>query len=192
MNSKNQESGSTRVARRRARVRERILAAATQLFAEQGIDNVTLTDVTEEADVSRSNLYSHFESKEALVQAICEPVMAYGREQMVLLERQAPEAAIRGMLRIHAESWQKFPGALLIIHQLTTAPKGEATPEHDQMAAGLDLFEAAAKADLLRMSPELAAKTMGSIIVPFLKLAEDTPDPETFFVETMLRVLLKS
>ena len=52
-----------RVARRRARVRQRILDAAESLMAERGIDSVTIEDITETADIARRSFYHHFESK---------------------------------------------------------------------------------------------------------------------------------
>ena len=47
-----------------------ILEAAVKLFAEQGYDGVSMRAVALEAGVSKSNIYHHFESKEALYLAI--------------------------------------------------------------------------------------------------------------------------
>lgn len=52
-----------RVARRRARLRERILAVAETLIAERGVEGVTIEDITEAADIARRSFYHHFESK---------------------------------------------------------------------------------------------------------------------------------
>lgn len=45
--------------------RERILAALTELVAEQGYPNVAITEIAARAAVSLSTFYAHFESKEA-------------------------------------------------------------------------------------------------------------------------------
>ena len=52
-----------RVARRRALVRQRILAVAGELFAERGVDGVTIDDIAEAADIARRSFYHHFDSK---------------------------------------------------------------------------------------------------------------------------------
>jgi AcrR family transcriptional regulator len=51
------------VERRRARVRQRILAAAEDLTGSRGIEDVTIEDITEAADVARRTFYHYFESK---------------------------------------------------------------------------------------------------------------------------------
>lgn len=47
-----------------------ILDAAVRLFSENGFDGVSMRAVAREAGVSKSNIYHHFESKEALYLAI--------------------------------------------------------------------------------------------------------------------------
>jgi len=41
------------------------------------------------------------------------------------------------------------------------------------------------------MEPELAIKVVNTISIPLLELAQEAPDPDAFFVESMLRLLLK-
>jgi AcrR family transcriptional regulator len=52
-----------RVARRRAHVRRRILAAAERLMAKHGVEAVTLDEIANAADISRRSFYHHFDSK---------------------------------------------------------------------------------------------------------------------------------
>lgn len=190
---KNQESSSSpRVARRRARIRERILSTAASLFAAHGVDHVTLTDITDEADVSRGNLYSHFDSKEELVHAICQPAMEYSMEQIRRLDGLPPTEAIEGILRVHAEVGRKFPGALLVMYQLKDMTTEEMVSGHERHSHNdLTVFRQAADMNLLRMEPELAIKVVDTIGIPLLELAQEAPDPDAFFVESMLRLLLK-
>jgi AcrR family transcriptional regulator len=192
-NMNNQEgSSSPRVARRRARTRERILSTATSLFAARGIDQVTLTDITDEADVSRGNLYSHFYSKEDLVVAVYQPAMEYSLEQMRRVHGLPPAEAIEIILRVHTEVWRKFPGTLLVMYQLKDAEIEGMGSGHDRQTQDvLSVFRQAADMNLLRMEPELALNIVDTISVPFLELAQEAPDPDAFFVESMLRILLK-
>jgi AcrR family transcriptional regulator len=50
-----------------AKTRARIAAVATQLFLEQGFDQVTIADVAAAAGVSRVTVFAHFERKEDLL-----------------------------------------------------------------------------------------------------------------------------
>ncbi|GAA3485210.1 TetR/AcrR family transcriptional regulator [Streptomyces yanii] len=55
--------------RRGRGARERILAAATELFTAQGINATGMEQLTSVAGVSKRTLYTHFDSKDALVHA---------------------------------------------------------------------------------------------------------------------------
>lgn len=58
------------IRRRRGRgARERILAAATDLFTAQGINATGIEQLATAATVSKRTLYAHFPSKDALVEA---------------------------------------------------------------------------------------------------------------------------
>lgn len=52
-----------RVARRRAETRERIFVEAMRLFAERGVDQVTVADITEAADIGKGTFFTYFPSK---------------------------------------------------------------------------------------------------------------------------------
>jgi AcrR family transcriptional regulator len=68
-----------RHARRRERTRTQLVDAARTLFARQGIDNTRINEITDEADVGFGSFYNHFESKEAIVEAVlAEAVAAQG------------------------------------------------------------------------------------------------------------------
>ena len=55
--------------------RERIVAAAVELFAARGYAEVTVSDVAARAGSAKGSLYRHFESKEALFAAAVESVV---------------------------------------------------------------------------------------------------------------------
>ncbi len=50
--------------------------AARSVFARQGMDVTTINQITEEADVGFGSFYNHFESKEEIVAAVLEQVVA--------------------------------------------------------------------------------------------------------------------
>jgi AcrR family transcriptional regulator len=55
---------------RQERVRARLLEAASKAIAEKGVEGLRLRDVTAAADVGFGSFYSHFESKEDLIEAV--------------------------------------------------------------------------------------------------------------------------
>ena len=63
---------ATKVQPQRRSARERLLAAADELFYEGGIHSVGIDRVIERAGVAKATLYRHFPSKDALVLAFLE------------------------------------------------------------------------------------------------------------------------
>jgi len=61
-----------RVARKRGRRRQEIVAVAAELFGERGYDAVSLDDVAERLDVTKGSLYHYFSGKEELGSAAIE------------------------------------------------------------------------------------------------------------------------
>lgn len=57
-------------------VRERLIAAAAAVFAEQGFEKAKLADVAERAGTSPSNIYKYFADKEALFHEVVTPSLA--------------------------------------------------------------------------------------------------------------------
>jgi AcrR family transcriptional regulator len=60
--------------------RERILAAAEELFIQNGINGVTLGDIADSARLSRVTLYEYFPDKEEIAWAIFQKVVAEMRD----------------------------------------------------------------------------------------------------------------
>jgi AcrR family transcriptional regulator len=67
--------------RKKQRTREQISAAALQLFAERGFEDVTIAEIADAADVSQKTVFNYFSTKEDLV---------YSREEEV--EQQLRDA----------------------------------------------------------------------------------------------------
>lgn len=55
--------------RKKLQTRHRLLAAATELFAERGFDKVSVAEIAEAADVSKMTVFNYFSGKEDLVLA---------------------------------------------------------------------------------------------------------------------------
>lgn len=67
---------SDRVQRRQQRARARLIKAASEVIADNGVQGLRLRDVTEIADVGFGSFYNHFESKEDLVEAVVIELMS--------------------------------------------------------------------------------------------------------------------
>ena len=84
---------------------EAILEAAVRLFSEHGFDGVSMRGVAHAAGVSKSNIYHHFKSKEALYLAI---VKSSARRLSELIENLAEgegdfDLRLRTFARAHVE-----------------------------------------------------------------------------------------
>lgn len=58
----------TRSKRRRLRRRQRLVDAARQIIAQKGVASLTVTDVTEAADMAVGSFYTYFNSKDELLE----------------------------------------------------------------------------------------------------------------------------
>ncbi|MYV98607.1 TetR family transcriptional regulator [Streptomyces sp. SID3343] len=73
--------------RRGRGARERILAAAARLFAEQGISATGMEQVAGQAPVSKRTLYVHFRSRDELAIAYLQTLVASGETMESVLTR---------------------------------------------------------------------------------------------------------
>jgi TetR/AcrR family transcriptional repressor of nem operon len=62
--------------------RRAIVAAATQLFRERGVDAVGLNELMKQAGFTQGGFYNHFESKAALVAEVLASAMADGTAEL--------------------------------------------------------------------------------------------------------------
>jgi AcrR family transcriptional regulator len=87
---------SKRIERGQA-TRQRLVATAARLFAERGYEATSIEEMLQELQVSRGALYHHFDSKEALFEAVLHDIEAEVAEATVVASRGArdPAAALR-------------------------------------------------------------------------------------------------
>ena len=76
--------------RKRAARRERILREAIALFADRGIDSVTVDEIAVAADVGKGTVYNYFKAKEDIIVAF---LLELDREALAAMPGLAAEAA---------------------------------------------------------------------------------------------------
>src|SRR5438876_10579116 len=94
----------------RKSARERLLAAADQLFYAEGVHVVGVDRIAERAGVTKATLYNTFGSKEDLVRAYLEQHMRRRQERLarILAANDSPR---KGILGIFAEVVELLEGS---------------------------------------------------------------------------------
>jgi TetR/AcrR family transcriptional repressor of nem operon len=117
--------------RSRAGKRERLVAAACRVLHEQGVEQTTLADIAQAADVPVGNVYYYFKTKDQLVEAALRShgdTLSAGLS--ALERRRTPQARLKGLIRTWVEQ-----------RELTArygCPFGTLACELDKRTDGLD------------------------------------------------------
>ena len=95
---------------------QRILDAAVNLVMRQGYDKTTMSDVADEAGVSRGIVYLHFDSKENLLEALMQrEVLQYMQTWLEHIEADARGGTVGGIYRavLYAINSRPFMAAIM-------------------------------------------------------------------------------
>ena len=100
---------------------EKILRAATKVFANKGYFAARMTDVAKQAEVADGTLYLYFEGKEHLLLSIFDDVLDrfIGRLKEEIAQIDDPVAKLKVMIRLHFETLGRDP-ALAQVLQIET------------------------------------------------------------------------
>ena len=63
--------------RRQRKTREAIFSAFTTLLSKKEFHQITVGEIIDQADISRSTFYSHFETKDFLLKELCEELFCH-------------------------------------------------------------------------------------------------------------------
>ena len=63
--------------RRQRKTREAIFHAFTELLAKNDVSRITVGQIIQQADVGRATFYAHFETKEFLLEALCQELFGH-------------------------------------------------------------------------------------------------------------------
>jgi len=122
------EARRRRVGRPRARPssgevapRDEILGAATRLFAERGVADVTMSEIANRAGLRQASLYYWFRRKEEILAEIVEQVNRVPLEFVLKLEEEAGDPAVQlwRLVRFDVEALCRFPFDINEVHRLS-------------------------------------------------------------------------
>lgn len=179
--------------------REAILAAATDLFAKQGLEATSIKAIGAAAAVNPALLYYYFADKNALYLAVIERMVVQLPGQLIETAKQAesPASGLAAIIRRQAEVFLQQPLLpRLIARELADHEASHATPllrEHARRLLAMisGLIRAGQDAGEFRrdLAPELAAVSVISqvnwfcIAGPVVEIVLDQPgashDPTT-------------
>lgn len=145
---------------REAAVRERIVRAAGEVFAEKGYHRATIADVVRRSGLSVGAIYTHFSGKEELFLAGCDVVAEQGLEELGrrLAGLTGTEDRLRAAVAYYVETVDDFDGAPGQVSLIAAWAEADAEPGVREMlvrrrerlvgAATLLLQEGIANGDL--------------------------------------------
>lgn len=108
----------TKIKRDPERTRQRILAAATEEFAERGSSGARVDSIARRADINERMLYYYFGNKEQLYLAVLEDVYgAFNRAEHALkLDALAPLDAVAALAHFVWDYYYENPGLIQLIN----------------------------------------------------------------------------
>jgi AcrR family transcriptional regulator len=171
--------------RKGAQTRARLLAAAKQIFEENGFLDARISDIAERAGLSHGSFYHYFESKEEVFREVAAGVEEQLSAPMgsVILDPKSdapPHERIREAIRLHMESYRREARIMGVIEQVSRydAEVREARRRR-QMHYGHLVEESIRRLQRHGMvdpslDPAIAAAVLGSMTSRF---------PELWFVE---------
>lgn len=178
--------------------------AAVELFAECGYEAATLRDLAARLDVTVAAIWHHYRTKDALLAAAIEPLLAAQEAEAVRAERwalrrqpdgQAPEAdlpAARALLGGLLDVWLDQRSAfafvsrdLSVLHH--AEHRGRIDALHDRLRALLAELAAVPDSDLGHI---LAAAALGALARPVTNVDLDLDPHRHQLVELALTILV--
>lgn len=184
-----------RVARRRARVRADLLAAARQVFTTRGYQDTTVSEIIQTADIAMGTFYLHFRDKEEIFLALAQEALHQVRAQIhEALAHHPDELAIPLLIRTLLRAAYEQRDLFLLIcvgesHFLThthTHQAQEGLAEHFIAV----LQQAKERGELASGDPVLLAHLLVGMLLRAIRwwFEQDEPGPDAM-ADQMLSLL---
>ena len=175
---------------------QRILDAAARLIAHYGYDKTTVSDIAREAGVSKGAIYLHFDSKEALFEALLDrEIWRYGEDWLKRFEADPDEWSYSSMFQHSLLALNDYPFMLALLKrdQRVLGSFLRQNPRLLQMkgAANSELFHQMQQAGAVRQDipPEIIAFLLNAFAYGVVSAAEYLPKADIPPYETVIEGL---
>jgi len=156
-NSDTEDDSLNGYQRRRQETRHQIMVAGRRLFVDRGVENVSIDAITSTAGVAKGSFYNHFDSRDALFDALV------GETIERLLERRSEyQPPIEDRLDLaHARTWFAHysllsdPDACRLLLQAGSFSTGEVISNVMQQTLGEEVMEGVSLGSLSHLDPEV-------------------------------------
>jgi AcrR family transcriptional regulator len=94
-------SGQATATGQRPGKRERLVAAATQLLHQHGVERTTLADIAQAADVPAGNVYYYFKTKDEVIAAVIEAHAQQVKTTLAFIDthHRSPRSRLKAFVR---------------------------------------------------------------------------------------------
>ena len=127
--------------REREEIRTRILDAARELFASEGVESVTMRRIADRIEYSPTAIYFHFKDKESLLAELCDcDFRAFAHGFNLIAQIPDPVERLRAAGRSYVEFGLKNPSHYRLMFMTPKPPNdmsdksGQGNPEEDAYA----------------------------------------------------------
>jgi len=85
--------------------RQRLVAAASQLLHQRGVEKTTLAEIAEAADVPVGNVYYYFKTKDDIVAAVIEAHVQQAKAALAAIDRshRSPKSRLKALVGAYAD-----------------------------------------------------------------------------------------
>lgn len=174
-------------------MRDALIEVGARLFADQGVENVSVEEIIERAGISRRTFYGFFANKYELVGSILDPVLQAGVRQLEALAKGPVEEAIPGIIDFYLRQWESQRDALQIIGLVGHEVLAYIESGHAAFGRAMRrVLEHAEAGGMLRNDrADYTFKVISRTAVPLLKVYRDHPDIAAVYRESMLALLAR-
>lgn len=165
----------------RQQTRKQIVDAAFELFANEGYSKTSIAAVAEKAGISKGLIYHYFDSKEAILEAIFDQLVALGDEMMAFPEEFGPAEKIKQTLEQTFEFIEKETGMGRLMVSLALQPDvfDSLKPKLEKVQERQIMMFKEIMWDLGHTEPELEAYQLGAlldgILMGYIAMGNDYP-----------------